>query len=167
MIARILSAALIGIDAYIVEVEANLEGKTLPSFATVGLPDSAVKESRERVQSAIRNSGYEFPMKKITINLAPADIRKEGSAYDLPIAVGILTANGKISESKLADHIILGELALDGSLRPVHGILSVAWEARKLGMRGIILPKKMLRRPLWQKVCQFIQSILSMKRSIF
>lgn len=142
MIARILSAALIGIDAYIVEVEANLEGKTLPSFATVGLPDSAVKESRERVQSAIRNSGYEFPLKKITINLAPADIRKEGSAYDLPIAVGILTANGKISESKLADHIILGELALDGSLRPVHGILSVAWEARKLGMSGIILPRK-------------------------
>jgi magnesium chelatase family protein len=142
MISRILSAALIGIDAYIVEVESTLEGKTLPGFAMVGLPDSAVKESRERVQSSIRNSGYEFPVRKITINLAPADIRKEGSAYDLPIAIGILAANGKVSESKLSDHVILGELALDGSLRPVHGILSVAWEARKLGMQGIILPQK-------------------------
>ncbi|MEJ2637385.1 MAG: YifB family Mg chelatase-like AAA ATPase [Calditrichia bacterium] len=142
MIARILSAALMGIDAYIVEVEANIEGKTLPGFATVGLPDNAVKESRERVQTAIRNSGFEFPIKKITINLAPADIRKEGSAFDLPIAIGILAANGLISESRLEDHIILGELALDGTLRPVHGSLSVAWEARKKGMRGIILPRQ-------------------------
>ncbi|UCF62937.1 MAG: YifB family Mg chelatase-like AAA ATPase [bacterium] len=140
MISRILSAAILGIDAFIVEVETNLEGKTLPGFATVGLPDSAVKESRERVQSAIKNSGYEFPLKKITVNLAPADIRKEGSAYDLPIAIGILTANGMISESRLEDHVILGELALDGSLRPVHGVLSVAWEIKKLGLKGIILP---------------------------
>ena len=134
MISRILSAAILGIDAFIVEVETNLEGKTLPGFATVGLPDSAVKESRERVQSAIKNSGYEFPLKKITVNLAPANIRKEGSAYDLPIAIGILTANGMIAESRLEDHVILGELALDGSLRPVHGVLSVAWEVKRLGL---------------------------------
>lgn len=142
MIARIFSAALLGIDAYLVEVEANIEGKTLPGFATVGLPDNAVKESRERVQTAIRNSGFEFPIKKITINLAPADIRKEGSGYDLPIAIGILAANGEISQSKLEDHVILGELALDGSLRPVHGALSVAWEVRRQGLKGIILPKE-------------------------
>lgn len=142
MVARILSAALIGIDAYIVEVETNIEGKTLPGFATVGLPDSAVKESRERVQSAIKNSGFEFPIKKITVNLAPADIRKEGSSYDLPIALGILAATGIISESKLEDHVILGELALDGTIRPIHGALSVAWEIRKLGIKGIIVPKE-------------------------
>jgi magnesium chelatase family protein len=142
MVARILSAALLGIDAYIVEVETNIESKTLPGFATVGLPDSAVKESRERVQSAIKNSGFEFPIKKITINLAPADIRKEGSGYDLPIALGILAANGIISESNLEDYVILGELALDGAVRPIHGALSVAWEIRKLGLKGIILPKE-------------------------
>ncbi len=145
MISRILSAALMGIDATIIEVEANIEGKTLPGFATVGLPDNAVKESRERVQTAIRNSGYEFPIKKITINLAPADIRKEGSSYDLPIAIGILAANGVLSESLLEDHVILGELALDGTLRPVHGALSVAWEVRKQGLKGVILPKENAR----------------------
>jgi len=142
MVARILSAALLGIDAYIVEVETNIESKTLPGFATVGLPDSAVKESRERVQSAIKNSGFEFPIKKITINLAPADIRKEGSGYDLPIALGILAANGIISESKLEDYVILGELALDGAIRPIHGALSVAWEIKKLGLKGILLPRE-------------------------
>jgi magnesium chelatase family protein len=145
MISRIYSAALIGIDAYLVEVEANIEGKTLPGFATVGLPDSAVKESRERVQTAIRNSGYQFPWKKITINLAPADIRKEGSGFDLPIAAGILAANGKVSEAKLDDHVILGELALDGTVRPVHGVLSVAWEVRQNGMSGLIIPRENAR----------------------
>ena len=141
MLSRILSAANIGINACIVEVETNLEAKTIPGFTTVGLPDSVVKESRERVHSAIKNSGYEFPLKRITINLAPANIRKEGSAYDLPIAIGILAANGMVSESKLEDHAILGELALDGSLRPVQGVLSVAWEIRKMGFKGIILPQ--------------------------
>jgi magnesium chelatase family protein len=141
MIARIFSAAVIGIDAFIVEVEANIEGKTLPGFSTVGLPDSTVKESRERVQTAIRNSGYEFPYKKITINLAPAGIRKEGSAYDLPIAIGILGANGAVAEAKLEDHVILGELALDGTLRGIHGALSIAWEVRKKGYKGLILPE--------------------------
>jgi magnesium chelatase family protein len=139
MISRIMSAALLGIDAYLVEVEASLE-RGLMAFALVGLPDSAVKESRERVMAAIKNSGFEFPQKRVTINLAPADIRKEGSGYDLPIAIGILTAHGGVSESKLNDHVIMGELALDGSLRPIHGALSIAWEAMKRGMQGIIVP---------------------------
>ena len=139
MISRIISAALLGIDAYLVEVEASLE-RGLMNFALVGLPDSAVKESRERVMAAIKNSGIEFPQKRVTINLAPADIRKEGSGYDLPIAVGILAAHGEVSESKINDHVVMGELALDGSLRPIHGALSIAWEAKKKGMQGIVVP---------------------------
>lgn len=139
MISRLYSAALMGIDAYLVEVETSLE-RGLMNFALVGLPDSAVKESRERVMAAIKNSGYDYPQKRVTINLAPADIRKEGSGYDLPIAIGILTAFGEISEEKLKDHLVMGELALDGSLRPVHGVLSIAWEARKQGLKGLVLP---------------------------
>ncbi len=141
MLSKVISAALMGIDAYLVEVETSLE-KGLMSFALVGLPDSAVKESRERVIAAIKNSGYDFPMKRITINLAPADIRKEGSGYDLPIAIGILTAYGVIPETRLHDHIIFGELALDGALRPIPGALSIAWHARKKGMKGMIVPAK-------------------------
>jgi magnesium chelatase family protein len=106
----------------------------------VGLPDSAVKESKERVNAAIKNSGFEFPQKRVTINLAPADIRKEGSGYDLPIAIGILSAYAEISESKLNDHVVMGELALDGSLRPIRGALSISWEAKKKGMKGLVLP---------------------------
>ncbi|RMI13434.1 MAG: ATP-binding protein [Calditrichaeota bacterium] len=139
MLSRVLSAALVGIDAYLVEVEASLE-QGLLSFALVGLPDSAVKESRERVLAAIKNSGFEFRSKRITINLAPADLRKEGAGYDLPIAVGILAALGEVSEAKLEDHVLVGELALDGSIRPVPGALSIAWETRRRGMRGLIVP---------------------------
>lgn len=141
MLSKVISCALHGIDAYQVEVETHLEGN-VAYFGIVGLPDNAVKESRERVISAVKNSGFRFMHnKRITINLAPADIKKEGSSYDLPIAVGILTAQGEVSEEKLGDHIILGELALDGSLRPVHGALSIAVEAKKQGMSGIILPQ--------------------------
>ncbi len=139
MLARVFAAALMGIDAYLVEVEASLE-RGLLNFNIVGLPDSAVKESRERVMAAVKNSGFDFPQKRITINLAPADIRKEGSSYDLPIAIGILAALGEVSEARLEDHLILGELALDGTVRPIHGTLSIAWEARKQGFKGLILP---------------------------
>ena len=115
MLSKINSCAIHGIDAYIVEVETHMEGR-VPYFTIVGLPDNAVKESRERVISAIKNSGYRFlHNKRITINLAPADVKKEGSAYDLPIAIGILTAQGEVSEEKLVDHILLGELALEVS----------------------------------------------------
>jgi len=130
-----------GIDAYLVEVETDLF-PVLPAFAMVGLPDNAVQESKERVQSAIKNSGYLFPNKKITINLAPADIKKEGSSYDLAIAVGILAASGQISREKFEEYIILGELSLDGSLRPIHGTLPMAISAFSNGVKGIILPQK-------------------------
>lgn len=139
MLAQVLSATTFGIDAYIVKVEAHLEGAA-PAFITVGLPDGAVKESRERVNAAIKNSGLQFPIKRITINLAPADIRKEGSAFDLPIAISILAANGQIQSDKLDRFLILGELALDGSLRPITGALSIAVKAKLENLRGIILP---------------------------
>lgn len=140
MYSRVMSASVFGINAFPVEVEAHLENH-LPGFNIVGLPDSAVRESRERVIAAIKNSALPFPLKKITINLAPADIRKEGSAFDLPIALGVLKATG-IVQADLDNTLILGELALDGSLRPVHGILSISVEAHKLGFTRILLPKE-------------------------
>jgi magnesium chelatase family protein len=139
MLSQVLSATTFGIDAYIIKVEAHLEGAA-PFFVTVGLPDNAVKESKERVNAAIKNSGLEFPLKRITINLAPADIRKEGSAFDLPIAIGILAAHGQIRSAMLDQFIILGELALDGSLRPITGALSISVKAKSENLRGIILP---------------------------
>ncbi len=139
MLSKILSSATIGINAYLIEVETNVE-KHLPGFIIVGLPDSVVKESRERVISSIKNSGYQFQIKKYTINLAPADIKKEGSSFDLPIAVGILAATEIISESDLGDTVFLGELSLDGTLRPVKGALPISVEAKKRGIKRIILP---------------------------
>jgi magnesium chelatase family protein len=142
MLSKIFSAATYGINAFFVEVETHLQPTTTPNFFLVGLPDNAVKESRERVSSAIRNSGLHYPGLKITVNLAPADIKKEGSSYDLPIAVGVLAANANVSEEKLNEFIILGELALDGSLRPIHGVLPIALEVKRNNKRGIILPKE-------------------------
>lgn len=139
MLAKIFSAAVLGIDAYMVEVEAHLESQ-LPSFSTVGLPDSAVRESRERVNAAIKNSNLPFPQKRITINLAPADIKKEGSGYDLPIAIGILAASGIVSQDGIENYVILGELSLDGSLRPIRGALPIAVEISKIEPKGIVLP---------------------------
>ncbi|HNW59484.1 MAG TPA: YifB family Mg chelatase-like AAA ATPase [bacterium] len=144
MLAQILSAAILGIDAYIVKVEAHLEGGT-PYFATVGLPDGAVRESRERVQSAIKNSGFPFPIKRIIINLAPADIKKEGAAFDLPIALGILAAAGHLRQDLLPHYLILGELSLDGSLRPIHGALPIGVAVVQNHLRGIILPRENAR----------------------
>lgn len=140
MLSKIFSSATYGIDAYLVEVESNVE-KQIPGFIIVGLPDSAVKESRERVNTAIKNSGYEFKPMKITVNLAPADIKKEGSAFDLPIAIGLLSAHGEIKNHSLDDKVFLGELSLDGRLRPVKGALPITVEARKKGIKQIILPK--------------------------
>jgi magnesium chelatase family protein len=140
MLARLRSMALMGIDAYEVIIESDIT-ETIPTFTIVGLPDGAVKESRERVMSAIKNSGFEFPARKITINMAPADIRKEGSAYDLPIALGILTSTRQI-ENNNQDICIIGELALDGSLRPIKGVLPIALSARKHGFSAIIVPEK-------------------------
>ncbi len=140
MLSKILSSSTIGINAYIVEVETNVE-KQIPSFTIVGLPDNVVKESRERVTAAIKNSSFEFPLKKITINLAPADIKKEGSSFDLPIAIGILAALDVINSDDLTGTIFLGELSLDGTLRAIKGALPISVEAKKNGIKRIILPK--------------------------
>ncbi len=141
MYSRLKSASVYGIDAFIVEIETHLDNQ-VPAFTIVGLPDSAVKESRDRVSAAIKNSGFIFPNKKITVNLAPADVKKEGSAFDLPIALGILAALNNIPPDILDNTLTLGELALEGFLRPVHGSLSIAVEALKQGFTRIILPKE-------------------------
>jgi magnesium chelatase family protein len=139
MLSKIYSSATYGIDAYLVEVETNVE-KQIPGFTIVGLPDNAVKESRERVTTAIKNYGINFPRRKITVNLAPADIKKEGSSFDLPIAVGLLTATDCITKTDMEDTVFLGELAFDGKLRPVKGALPVAVEVKKNNLRKLILP---------------------------
>ncbi|MGH7658413.1 MAG: YifB family Mg chelatase-like AAA ATPase, partial [Gemmatimonadales bacterium] len=139
MLARIQSAAVLGIEAYPVDVEVDITNG-LPSFCTVGLPQGAVKEGRERVAAAVANAGYRFPLKRITVNLAPADIRKDGSAFDLPIALGILVASGQLPADAGADQFILGEFGLEGDLRPVRGALSMALAARDAGRAGILLP---------------------------
>jgi len=139
MLAQVISSANLGIDAYVVRVEVDIGGG-LPSFSTVGLPDGAVKESKDRVSAAIKNSGFLFPRKRITVNLAPADIRKEGAAFDLPIAVGILAATQQVQQEKLIRVMVLGELSLDGSLRDVRGVLSMAIEARRHQVEGMIVP---------------------------
>jgi magnesium chelatase family protein len=140
MYSNLFSAAVFGISAFPIEIETHLDN-AVPNFLIVGLPDSAVKESRERVTAAIKNSNYIFPSKRITVNLAPADVRKEGSAFDLPIALGILTALELVDLPKDEKPMFLGELALDGALRPIHGALSIALEAEKNGFTQIFLPK--------------------------
>jgi magnesium chelatase family protein len=139
MFSKVISSATMGIDAFLVEVETHYE-KQLPGFTIVGLPDSTVKESRERVAAAIKNSEMQFPLKKITVNLAPADVKKEGSSFDLPIALGILLANDKVAPELIGDSVILGELSLDGTLRKIKGSLPIAVEAKKQGVRRILLP---------------------------
>ncbi len=145
MLARAISTATLGVDAYQVEVEADIQ-QQLPSFVTVGLPEGAVRESKERVTAAIKNSDFVFPAKRVTINLAPADIRKEGSAFDLPIAVGILAATGQILRDRVDEFALLGELSLDGNLRPVPGVLPMAMHlSQDSGIRGMIVPQQNAR----------------------
>src|SRR2546425_1653273 len=139
VLAKVRSAAVQGLDAYPIDVEVDVGGG-LPAFAIVGLPDAAVQEAKERVRAAIRNSNYEVPARKITVNLAPADVRKEGPAFDLPMAVGILAATEQI-RAHLDGTVLLGELSLDGGVRPVAGVLSIALAARALGLRALIVPR--------------------------
>lgn len=139
MYSMIKSASVLGISAFIVDIEMHLDNQ-IPSFQIVGLPDSAVKESRERVTAAVKNSGFAFPSKKITVNLAPADVRKAGSGFDLPIAIALLSAMGIIPPENLAGVLALGELSLEGTLRPIHGVLSIAVEAKEKGFKQIVLP---------------------------
>ena len=138
MLARVFSACLSGIEATLVRVEVDVT-HGLPSFATVGLPDAAIRESRDRVRAAIRNSGFEFPQARVTVNLAPADLRKEGVSFDLPIALGLLAATGELRAERLTTLLVAGELALDGSIGPVRGVLPMALAARGARLAGALL----------------------------
>jgi magnesium chelatase family protein len=142
MLSRVLSASIIGIDAHTVEVEVDITSKGLPHFSMVGLPDAAVKESKDRVRAALKNIGFNFPLKQITVNLAPADLKKEGSSFDLPIAIGIIAAEGIIGPDPIDGYLLTGELSLDGRIKPVKGALSMALRAREIGLRGVILPEE-------------------------
>lgn len=140
MLARVWSASLLGINAIRVGVEVDVSGG-LPGIAIVGLPDAAVQESRERVRAALRNCGYAFPMRRVVINLMPADLRKEGPSFDLPISLGILAASDQLNLAHLPDFLFLGEVSLDGTLHPVSGVLPIAATALKLGFKGIVVPQ--------------------------
>src|SRR5499425_2676446 len=146
MLFKTFSAAVYGIDAYVVDVEVDLTPKpadsTTPVFMMVGLPDAAVRESRERIRAAINNCGFFFPIHRVTCNLAPADIKKEGSSFDLPIAVRILGANGDLNREELSDTLLVGELSLDGRVRPIKGALPIAVAARANGVSRLLLPEE-------------------------
>src|ERR671932_1619609 len=139
MLARVWSASIVGIDAVKVGVEVDVSGG-LPGIVVVGLPDTAVQESRERVKAALKNVGFAFPMRKIVINLTPADLRKEGPSFDLPISVGIMAASEQVSAELLGDYLFLGEVSLDGNLRPVAGVLPIAAAAKRLEISGLVVP---------------------------
>ncbi|MBK7712644.1 MAG: YifB family Mg chelatase-like AAA ATPase [Bacteroidales bacterium] len=143
MLIRTFASAVTGIDAVTVTIEVNVSQGV--RFFLVGLPDSAVKESQQRIESAFRSMGYHWPGKQVVINMAPADIRKEGSSYDLPLAMGILTANEKVLKDGIETYVLIGELSLDGTLQPVKGALPIALRAREEGFKGLILPVKNAR----------------------
>jgi len=142
---KVKSASVLGINAYVVDVECNLARGRVPRYVTVGLPEGAVKESKERVLTAIRNTGYKYPGNKIVVNLAPADIKKEGTAFDLPIAVGVLAAAGYVDRDRLSDYVLLGELSLDGRCRKVKGVISIAISIKNSDIKGIILSEENAR----------------------
>ena len=140
MVNKVTTAATIGLNAYEVSVETDvLSG--LPNFFIVGLPDTSINEARERVRSAIKNSGFTFPVKRIVVNLAPADLKKEGSNFDLPIAIGLLTEEGLLDERKTKDYAFIGELSLDGSLRGINGVLSLILGLKNKGIKNVFVPK--------------------------
>jgi magnesium chelatase family protein len=141
MLAKVFSSAVQGVDAYLVEIEVDIT-RGLPATILVGLPDTSVKESRDRVKAALENSGYSHPPKRMTINLAPANTKKEGPCFDLPIALGILIASGQLVTNKIEDYIIIGELALNGKIRPVKGVLPMALRALSEGKKGVLVPRE-------------------------
>lgn len=141
MLSKVQSAHLIGIEPYAVEVEVDIAERGLPQFNIVGLPDTAVKESRDRIKAAFKNSGFPFPLKQITVNLAPADLKKEGSSFDLPIAIGILSAEGHIPKERLKDFLILGELSLEGKVRPIKGTLCIVSRLSEQKGKKVLIPK--------------------------
>lgn len=140
MLAKIEAAAVLGIDGYLVDVEVDIS-LGLPSFTIVGLPTAVVREAKERVTAAIKNAGYQFPPRRVTVNLAPADVRKEGPMFDLPIALGILAATGDLPLAGLRRVVVAGELSLDGEVRPVRGVLPMSVAAREGGCRGLVVPR--------------------------
>ena len=140
MLARVFSCAVIGLEGVIVEVEVDT-GQGLPGMIIVGLPDAAVQESRERVQAAVRNAGFEYPRKRIVVNLAPATVRKEGPAYDLPIALGVLVMSERIPQEAVEETLVIGELSLDGNVRHARGVLPMAAIARQEGFKRIFVPE--------------------------
>ena len=143
MLAKTYGSAVYGVNAFIITIEVDVGQGT--QFFMVGLPDSAVKESQQRVEAAIKFFNYQMPRQKVVVNLAPADIKKEGSFYDLPIALAILSASNQVDLPALDEYLVMGELSLDGQLRPLRGILPIAIEARKNGFKGFILPKENAR----------------------
>lgn len=140
MLVKVFGSAVFGVEATTVTVEVNIDKGI--GYHLVGLPDNAIKESSYRIAAALKNNGYQLPGKKITINMAPADLRKEGSAYDLTLAMGILVASGQIQSEELDKYIIMGELSLDGSLQPIRGALPIAIKAKEEGFKGFFLPKQ-------------------------
>ena len=140
MLSKVKSFGLNGIEGYLVEIEVDLNSG-MPSYDTVGLPDTAVKEGKERIRSAIKNSGYKFPIVKITVNLAPADTKKEGSIYDLATAIGLLVASDQLNNEIAEQYAYIGELSLDGSLRHINGVLPILISAHELGIKKVIVPK--------------------------
>lgn len=141
MLSKVNSMALLGLDGYLIDVQVDVSNG-MPCWEIVGLPDTSVKEAKERVKTAIKNSGYEMLSKRIVINLAPADTKKEGSIFDLPIAIGILIDLGEIKNDKLDEIAFIGELSLDGKINRINGILPMCIEAQKLGIKKLIVPKE-------------------------
>lgn len=138
MLVKVFGSAVFGVEATTITVEVNIDNGI--GYHLVGLPDSAIKESSYRIAAALKNNQYQFPGKKITINMAPADLRKEGSAYDLTLAIGILAASGQIKSDSVSNYVIMGELSLDGGLQHIKGALSIAIKAKEEGFKGLILP---------------------------
>ena len=141
MLVKTYGSAVYGINAYKITVEVNISAGQ-PKYFMVGLPDNAVKESQLRIETALKNIGFKMPRRRVVVNMAPADIRKEGSAYDLAIATGMLAASGQINETRLSEFVIMGELSLDGGILPIKGALPIAIQALKDGFKGLILPIK-------------------------
>lgn len=138
MLVKVFGSAVFGVEATTITVEVNIDKGV--GYHLVGLPDNAIKESSYRIAAALKNNGYTLPVKKITINMAPADLRKEGSAYDLTLAIGILAASGQIKSDDVGNYLIMGELSLDGGLQPIKGALSIAIKAKEEGYKGFFLP---------------------------
>ncbi|MGZ3753288.1 MAG: magnesium chelatase domain-containing protein, partial [Mucilaginibacter sp.] len=145
MLVKTFGSAVFGIEAIPITIEVNISGGAKPFYLIVGLPDNAVRESMQRIEAALQTNNFRMPRQKIIVNMAPADIRKEGSAYDLPIALGILAGSSQVDNDNLEKYIIMGELSLDGSLQPIKGSLPIAIQARRDGFKGFILPKQNAR----------------------